>query len=239
MTVFGENGGAIVSVEGLWTSNVTGFVTAPSAPNPDAKVTISTDPDADSEMAWLEMNGKTYGFLECTGGVSRVLSELGTYSDAYVHYGWFVSPDGDDGNSGRSLKSAFATLEGAVTNRQIVSGTTVYVMPGTYNTGSMTLSDADPYTGKVRNTASRVVVPAGVTLQAVGTAAGTRIVGARSPNPIDERTGVGAAFLSRTVRYAEMTGRIARCRKVQHEDVARCEVAASHLAKFGNRTLQC
>ena len=26
---------------------------------------------------------------------------------------------------------------------------------------------------------------------------------------------------------------------MQHEDVARCEVAASHLAKFGNRRVQC
>ena len=202
LTVFGENGGATVSVEGLWTSNVTGFVSASSTPNPDARVTISADPDADSEMAWLEMNGETYGFLECIGGVSRALSELGAYSDAYVHYGWFVSPDGDDENSGRSLKSAFATLEGAVTNRQIVSGTTVYVMPGTYNTGSMTLSANDPYTGKVRNTASRVVVPAGVTLQAVGPQADTRIVGARSPNPIDARTGVGEGAISCAYLYS-------------------------------------
>ena len=34
-------------------------------------------------------------------------------------------------------------------------------------------------------------------------------------------------------------GAIARCRKVRHADVARCEVVALHLAVFGNHTLRC
>ena len=29
-----------------------------------------------------------------------------------------------------------------------------------------------------------------------------------------------------------------RCRRVRHEEVARCEVVVSHLAKFGNRKVQ-
>ena len=34
-------------------------------------------------------------------------------------------------------------------------------------------------------------------------------------------------------------GAIARCRKVQCERVARCEVIVLHLAKFGNGRVQC
>ena len=32
---------------------------------------------------------------------------------------------------------------------------------------------------------------------------------------------------------------VSRLRKVRHEGFARCEVVASHLAKFGNRRVQC
>ena len=188
LTVFGGRGGATVSVEGHWTSNTTGIVYVDSVSCAAAKVTIKADETAEREMAGLVLNGESYRFADCTNGVSCLLSDFGTYADATVKYGWFVSPDGNDSDAGWSRATAFATLQYAVTNAQIAAGDIVVVMPGTYNTGSMTVSG--------RHTAARVVVPAGVTLQAAGSVADTRIVGARSQEPIDARTGVGPGAIS-------------------------------------------
>ena len=188
LTVCGEHGGATVSLEGMWTSNATGVVYVDSASCAAAKVTIASAAADGWQMAWLDLDGTPHWFPECTNGVSCSLSDFGTYADAAVKYGWFVSPSGNDGNAGRTLASPFATLQYAVTNAHIVSGDVVMVMPGTYATGSISVSG--------RNTAARVAVPSGVTVRAVGSAADTRIVGAHSPTPIEARTGVGLGAIS-------------------------------------------
>ena len=84
---------------------------------------------------------------------------------------WYVDGvNGDDSNTGESSDAAKQSI-GAVLSKGLPSGVTVHVAAGTYSTG------APMYGGSSATCCSRVVVPAGVTLEGAGADFAT-IVGA-------------------------------------------------------------
>ena len=95
--------------------------------------------------------------------------------------------NGSDANDG-SEEHPFKTIRAATTNA--ISGDVIHVAPGRYGEaeGSQKWPDASSEIG------TRVVIPAGVTLESTGGATNTFIVGAASPNPLVTegwRAGIG------------------------------------------------
>ncbi len=93
---------------------------------------------------------------------------------------WYVDGvNGDDSNTGESSDAAKQSI-GAVLSKGLPSGVTVHVAAGTY------ASETPSYAGSSTTCRSRVVIPAGVTLEGAG-ADSTSIVGA----PASDGDGLG------------------------------------------------
>lgn len=88
---------------------------------------------------------------------------------------WYVDAvNGDDANDGSTPAKAMRTLAAAMQNEDLLAGDVVHAAEGDYDEGYMKNSTSDV-------TKNRVIVKAGVTLQADGARAKTRIVGAPAP----------------------------------------------------------
>ena len=110
-------------------------------------------------------------------GVSSYLNVEAVYASENVVY-VDCGPRGDDNNKGYHPDCPRKTLAGAMTPTPS-SGTVVKVAPGWYTNEVMdSVETSDP-------TRSRVVVPAGVTLESLAGAGETFIVGERSTEPDD------------------------------------------------------
>lgn len=96
-------------------------------------------------------------------------------AEGYPGYLYVDPVNGDDENTGYSTNTAMRTLICALTNRNTRTGSIVYAMPGTYNTGVM---DEDP---SAVTTLNRVIVPEGVSLVSTGGRDVTFIVGESAP----------------------------------------------------------
>lgn len=117
---------------------------------------------------------------------------------------WYVDAvNGDDANAGDAASAARRSLK-AVLSAGLPPGATVHASVGTYN------FDSPSYAGNSTNCGSRVVVPAGVTLEGAG-AGKSVIVGAAAANGDDLGLGdhaVRCAYLERgaTLRGFTLTG---------------------------------
>ena len=93
---------------------------------------------------------------------------------------WYVdATHGNDVNNGFTAALAKKTFAEVFTNCAVTAGDTVYALPGTYAEGEMHVTATSPI-------ACRAVVPADVSLVAVGAAEETVIKGAESPDPVNE-----------------------------------------------------
>ena len=101
---------------------------------------------------------------------------------------WYVDcVNGSDSNDG-SASRPYKTIRAATTNA--LSGDVIHVAPGTYGAAE----GAQKWPSASSAIGTRVVIPAGVTVESTGGAANTFIVGAASPNPaVTEgwQTGIG------------------------------------------------
>lgn len=97
---------------------------------------------------------------------------------------WFVDCSRTASGDGKTPETAFASLPEAMSNPALVSGNTVFALPGWYTNGTMVTS-----AGSVQT--NRVVVPAGVTLASTGGAAETFIVGSPATSPFAGMDGCG------------------------------------------------
>ncbi len=106
-------------------------------------------------VAGLVVNGVTNLF---EGLADHALTWSGADGNALIKAlylnTWYCATNGDDNVSG-FYPSVAKTLQGALTNANLISGDTVLAMPGTYDSGAM-------LSGVELN--ARAVVPAGVTL---------------------------------------------------------------------------
>ena len=108
---------------------------------------------------------------------------VGAVATAYEPVTYYVDASKtDDLGDGKSVETAKGTLAGAMTGLSFKWGDTLMALPGVYRSGSQlhTVKVSGSATPTIR---SRVIVPAGVTLCAQGTAAETVIEGADATAP--------------------------------------------------------
>lgn len=89
----------------------------------------------------------------------------------------YVSPTGNDANDGFTRETPKKTLQTVLTN-MCVEGTTVYLLPGRYDTGSIRTKDNK---GAEQKTLARLYVPKSVNLAGLGKASEVFIVGESAP----------------------------------------------------------
>jgi|GEM_PF-4026829 len=102
------------------------------------------------------------------------------------HQDFYVdAEDGDDNNCGFLPTLAVKTLEGVFSKSGLIAGDTVYLKPGTYDTGTM--RDGS------ENTLNRAIVKRGVNLVGLGTAENVIIMGGEAPveNQVENAYGCG------------------------------------------------
>ena len=139
----------------------------------DVTVTVGNRPFTGFEVdgALLPYAGRSYTFA--------VPTEPGSVKTVRVVYDpdWYVDcVNGDDANDGAAGRPV-RTIRAATTNA--VAGDVIHVAPGTYGAQE----GAQAWPDDTATIGTRVVIPAGVTVESTGGAANTFIVGAASPTP--------------------------------------------------------
>ena len=150
----------------------------------DVTVTVGNRPFTGFEVdgALLPYAGRSYTFAAPT--------EPGLVKTVRVVYDpdWYVDcVNGDDANDGAAGRPV-QTIRSATTNA--VAGDVIHVAPGTYGAQE----GAQAWPDDTATIGTRVVIPAGVTVESTDGATNTFIVGAASPNPaVTEgwQTGIG------------------------------------------------
>jgi len=128
--------------------------------------------NASRPIAGIVVNGETNLFASTEGAtvsISTAQASGGVLVKAIYTTDWYVDDNGAVGNSGFAPNHAKNSFQALFDTGKVVSGDTVHVLPGTYNTGSMSISGS--------SIAARLVVPSGVTVVSTDGAEKTIIVG--------------------------------------------------------------
>ena len=145
-------------------------------------VTISGDATTPRWTKGFVLDGVKHLFTDYPGSETTTFTseKTGYQINPIVSTEWYVDArNGNDANKGFTVAAAKKTLAEVFTNCAVTAGDTVYALPGTYNRGVMRQNEST-------RTWSRAVVPEGVTLAATGSAEETIILGADSPEPVND-----------------------------------------------------
>ena len=170
----------------LLVDGVAGTVTRAVEPGTVVSMSIATDTDAARYAKGYVLNGVEHLFDSYPG--SAIVQAVNEPIDIMpiVSTEWHVDAvNGNDATgNGFTPGTAKMTLAEVFTNCAVTAGDTVYAHPGTYRDGEMRTSATAPH-------ASRVIVPANVTLKATGSAEETIILGAASDSEFANAYGMG------------------------------------------------
>ena len=137
--------------------------------------TIAADTNATRYAKGYILNGEEHLFASYPGSetitVQNEVCEIAPIESTEWHVD---AGNGNDAAPGFTPESAKLTLAGLFTNCAVAAGDTVYAHPGTYGDGEMRLAEDSAV-------ASRAIIPANVTLKALGSAEETIILGAWAP----------------------------------------------------------
>ena len=136
------------------------------------------------------VNGETNLFADAGSGTVTAADvaagEYGVVVMALYSTNWYVNPAGDDTlNGGSTVATPMKTL--AAVMAKVQAGDTVHAAAGTYEEGSMVVSDSPSY-----DLATRVFVPSRVTLVSDDGPEATFIVGAPDTTATKNEYGMGA-----------------------------------------------
>ena len=150
-------------------------------------VTIAPDMTAARYAKGYLLNGVEYLFEGYPGrAVTLQVTDSPIIIQPIVSTEWHV--DAENGNdatgNGFTADTAKKTLAGIFTDCAVIAGDIVYAHPGTYSNGVMRLTENSAV-------ASRAIVPADVTLKALGTPDETVILGAASDSEFANGYGQG------------------------------------------------
>lgn len=148
-----------------------GFTAVPDG----SSVTLSLDATVSRPCVGYRMNDETVLFSEMPSRTFTAdeLGADGAYVEAICTTDWYVDASKpDDSGNGFTPDTAKRTIKGLLDTGHVIDGDTIHAAEGFYDEGEMT-GGADAAAQK-----RRVILPVGVTLQADGRAAETKIVGA-------------------------------------------------------------
>jgi len=170
----------------LLVDGVSGPVARTAEPGTVTTLTLEADTAATRYAKGYTLNGEDHLFDTYPGSaVVQAVNEPINITPI-VSTEWHV--DAENGNdatgNGFTAGTAKRTLAEVFTNCAVTAGDTVYAHPGTYSDGEMRTSTTAPH-------ASRVIVPANVTLKATGSSEKTIILGAASDSEFANKYGMG------------------------------------------------
>lgn len=171
----------------LLVDGVAETVTRVVEPGTVINMTLAADVTAARYAKGYLLNGEEHLFESYPGSASLQMVVDGALDiRPIVSTEWHVDAENgnDETGNGFTAGTAKKTLAEAFTNCAVVAGDTVYAHPGTYKDGEMRTSATAPH-------ASRVIVPANVTLKATGSAEETIILGAASDSEFANGYGMG------------------------------------------------
>ena len=128
--------------------------------------------EASRPIAGVTVNGATNLFADAEGAsisIAAAHAAGGVMVKAIYTTDWYVDDDGSDENSGFAPNDAKQTFEKLFATGKVVSGDTVHVLPGRYESGAMAVGSEE--------LKARLTVPSGVTVVSTEGAERTVIVG--------------------------------------------------------------